>query len=122
MEAALLQDTVPSTQNDCCTAWGHTCTAAPLLSISKLHMHCCIVLHGLDCIVPPVLQGRLGELTAGAAADLVLVDGDPLDDIAVLANSSNIKMVIKHGLLAKVRRSCGAAWSRVCTAPGHDSR
>lgn len=38
----------------------------------------------------------------GAAADLVLVEGDPLEDIAVLANSSNIKLVIKHGLLAKV--------------------
>lgn len=48
-------------------------------------------------------QGELGELTAGAAADLVLVEGDPLDDIGVLANSSNIKLVIKHGLLAKVR-------------------
>lgn len=38
----------------------------------------------------------------GAAADLLLVDGNPLDDIAVLANSSNIKLVVKHGLLAKV--------------------
>jgi imidazolonepropionase-like amidohydrolase len=56
-------------------------------------------------------QGELGELTAGAAADLVLVEGDPLDDIGVLANSSNIKMVIKHGLLAKVGAACSCTWA-----------
>lgn len=41
-------------------------------------------------------------MAAGAAADLVLVEGDPLEDIGVLADSSNIKLVIKQGLLAKV--------------------
>jgi imidazolonepropionase-like amidohydrolase len=50
-----------------------------------------------------LLQGELGELVSGAAADLLVVDGDPLEDISVLANSSNIKLVIKNGLLAKVR-------------------
>jgi hypothetical protein len=50
----------------------------------------------------------------GAAADLLLVDGNPLDDIAVLANSSNIKLVVKHGLLAKVRAVMGRiALSRI---------
>lgn len=44
----------------------------------------------------------MGELAAGAAADLVLVEGDPLEDIGVLADSSNIKLIIKQGLLAKV--------------------
>jgi hypothetical protein len=44
----------------------------------------------------------MGELAVGAAADLVLVEGDPLEDIGVLANSSNVKLVIKQGLLAKV--------------------
>ncbi|WIA11160.1 hypothetical protein OEZ85_011297 [Tetradesmus obliquus] len=61
-------------------------------------------------------EGELGELLAGAAADLILVDGDPLQDIACLAGSSsdgsssssssgggsNIPLVIKDGLLAKV--------------------
>jgi hypothetical protein len=41
----------------------------------------------------------------------VLVEGDPLDDIGVLANSSNIKMVIKHGLLAKVGAACSCTWA-----------
>ena len=62
------------------------------------------------CLVPPPNpspdQGQLGELLQGAAADLLLVEGDPLEDIGVLANSSNIKLVIKHGLLAKVRLLC----------------
>jgi imidazolonepropionase-like amidohydrolase len=50
----------------------------------------------------PVLQGELGELLPEAAADVILVDGDPLEDIAVLSQSSNIKLVVKAGLLAKV--------------------
>jgi hypothetical protein len=55
-----------------------------------------------------LLQGELGELLPGAAADLILVDGDPLQDIGCLAGSSsggggsNIPLVIKDGLLAKV--------------------
>lgn len=62
------------------------------------------------------MQGELGELTVGAAADLLLVDGNPLEDIAVLANSSNIKLVVKHGLLAKV---CAVhAYSQI----GHTAR
>lgn len=56
------------------------------------------------CRVP---QGELGELIPEAAADLILVDGDPLEDIAVLAQSSSIKLVIKHGLLAKVSMLAG---------------
>lgn len=51
-------------------------------------------------------QGKMGELLPGAAADLLLVDGDPLDDIGVLTAASNIRLVIKHGLLAKVCGYC----------------
>lgn len=53
-----------------------------------------------------LLQGELGELAPGAAADLLLVEGDPLEDIAVLTNP-NIRLVIKAGLLAKVGGSLG---------------
>jgi imidazolonepropionase-like amidohydrolase len=65
----------------------------------------------VDCFLLLLLQGELGELLPGAAADLILVDGDPLQDIACLAGSSsssssgggsNIPLVIKDGLLAKV--------------------
>jgi hypothetical protein len=73
------------------------------------HYHCLLLLL--------LLQGELGELLPGAAADLILVDGDPLQDIGCLAGSSsdgssnsggggsNIPLVIKDGLLAKVRHS-----------------
>ncbi|KAF6264221.1 hypothetical protein COO60DRAFT_1698458 [Scenedesmus sp. NREL 46B-D3] len=57
-------------------------------------------------------ERELGELLPGAAADVILVDGDPLQDIVgCLAGSSsssgsggssNIALVIKDGLLAKV--------------------
>lgn len=55
----------------------------------------------------------MGELAAGAAADLVLVEGDPLEDIGVLADSSNIKLVIKQGLLAKVGVNASTSDARV---------
>jgi imidazolonepropionase-like amidohydrolase len=72
------------------------------------------------CLLLLLLQGELGELLPGAAADLILVDGDPLQDISCLAGSSsngssssscgagggsNIPLVIKDGLLAKVSNS-----------------
>jgi imidazolonepropionase-like amidohydrolase len=41
-------------------------------------------------------QGRLGTLTAGAHADLILVDGDPLTDIRVLQDHARLT-VIKAG-------------------------
>ena len=41
-------------------------------------------------------QGRLGTLTNGAIADLVIVDGDPLTDICVLQDHTKLT-VIKSG-------------------------
>ncbi|MGY8852898.1 MAG: amidohydrolase family protein [Pseudomonadales bacterium] len=38
-------------------------------------------------------KGRLGTLTEGAVADLVLVDGDPLSDITVLQDQSKLTVV-----------------------------
>jgi len=48
------------------------------------------------------LQGHLGELLPGAAGDVILVDGDPLQDISCLTKAACIPLVIKDGLLAKV--------------------
>lgn len=56
----------------------------------------------VNCAELFMKQGELGELALGAAADLLLVEGDPLEDIAVLTNPNNIRLVIKAGLLAKV--------------------
>jgi len=41
--------------------------------------------------------GRAGELAEGMRADLIVVDGDPLSDIAVLQDKSKITTVVKAG-------------------------
>jgi imidazolonepropionase-like amidohydrolase len=46
------------------------------------------------------MQGRLGVVAAGALADLIVVDGSPLEDIALLANPErNIQLVMKGGAI-----------------------
>ncbi len=45
--------------------------------------------------------GELGVVAAGALADLLLVDGDPLADIAILQDRSAIRMIMKDGALHK---------------------
>jgi hypothetical protein len=67
----------------------------------------------------------------GAAADLLLVEGDPFDDIGLLAASSNVLLVVKDVLLAKVGLAvcvcvCVPAAARVdaggvCMRPGSDT-
>jgi imidazolonepropionase-like amidohydrolase len=43
-------------------------------------------------------QGELGCVAAGALADLLLIDGNPLDDIALLANDgAGVSMIMKDG-------------------------
>jgi imidazolonepropionase-like amidohydrolase len=44
------------------------------------------------------MEGQIGTLTPGAYADLLVVDGNPLDDIGVLAKpEQNVKLVMKAG-------------------------
>jgi len=38
---------------------------------------------------------------AGALADLLLVDGDPLADIAVLQDRNALRLIMKDGVLHK---------------------
>jgi imidazolonepropionase-like amidohydrolase len=46
--------------------------------------------------------GRLGLLEDGALADLLVVDGNPLDDINLLADAAkNLKVIMKDGVLYK---------------------
>jgi imidazolonepropionase-like amidohydrolase len=47
------------------------------------------------------LEDRIGTLAEGKDADLILVNGDPLADIGVLADSRNIPFVLKAGAVAK---------------------
>ncbi|MFC3996617.1 amidohydrolase family protein [Nocardiopsis sediminis] len=43
------------------------------------------------------LADRFGTVTAGKAADLVVCDGDPLADVAVLADPAKVAMVVQGG-------------------------
>src|SRR5215472_14921728 len=50
------------------------------------------------------LMGRpdeLGVVKAGALTDLILVDGDPLEDIAILQDRGALRMIMKGGQLHK---------------------
>ena len=47
-------------------------------------------------------QDKLGTLEAGKYADLLIVSGDPLDDIAILYDQENIKLVMKEGKVESV--------------------
>jgi imidazolonepropionase-like amidohydrolase len=47
-------------------------------------------------------QGQLGEVTPGAIADLLLVEGNPLADIAcLLGQGEHIRAIVKDGLIYK---------------------
>jgi imidazolonepropionase-like amidohydrolase len=48
------------------------------------------------------MPGELGVVKNGALADLLLVDGDPLADIAVLADRTALRMIMKDGALHKL--------------------
>ena len=54
--------------------------------------------HGAELVG---MAGQLGELRAGAIADLIVVDGNPLEDVRVLKNPGNISAVLKGGVFEK---------------------
>ncbi len=45
--------------------------------------------------------GKLGVVEPGALADLLLVDGNPLDNINLIANPANLKIIMKDGTIYK---------------------
>ena len=50
----------------------------------------------------PYKSARLGELTVGARADVLLIDGDPTTDLTLLADPSrNIALIVKDGAVVK---------------------
>jgi imidazolonepropionase-like amidohydrolase len=56
-------------------------------------------------------EGDLGTIREGALADMLLVDGNPLDDVSILADRHRLVMIMKDGLLHK--NETGAAQRRV---------
>jgi imidazolonepropionase-like amidohydrolase len=50
----------------------------------------------------PYREGPIGVIEAGAYADMLLIDGNPLDDVTVMADwKNNIKVIIKDGKIFK---------------------
>ncbi len=43
------------------------------------------------------IEDKAGSIRPGKQADLIIVDGDPIDDIEVLNEITNIKLIIKSG-------------------------
>jgi imidazolonepropionase-like amidohydrolase len=47
-------------------------------------------------------DGKLGRIAAGACADLLIVDGDPLTDLRVMLDpDKNLKFIMKDGIIYK---------------------
>ena len=50
----------------------------------------------------PYQDGPLGVIKEGAYADLLIVDGNPLEDISLLADpAQNLKLIMKDGRIFK---------------------
>ena len=48
------------------------------------------------------MQNRLGVITPGALADLLVIDGDPLEDLTLMTEQgANIPIIMKNGELIK---------------------
>jgi imidazolonepropionase-like amidohydrolase len=50
----------------------------------------------------PYRDGPLGVITEGAYADMLLVDGNPLEDVSVMTDwKNNLKLIMKDGVIYK---------------------
>jgi imidazolonepropionase-like amidohydrolase len=47
------------------------------------------------------MADRIGTVEAGKLADLIVVDGQPVDDVALLQDSSRVRMVMRDGRIFK---------------------
>jgi imidazolonepropionase-like amidohydrolase len=49
----------------------------------------------------PYPHGDLGVIKEGAYADILLIDGDPTQDIRLLMDSANLVLIMKDGKIYK---------------------
>jgi len=61
-----------------------------------------------------MMGGELGQLKDGYLADLLLVDGDPLSNLAILRDPAKLLAVMKDGVFYKEPeiRSAQTRWNR----------
>ena len=45
--------------------------------------------------------GELGVVKEGALADLLLVEGNPLEDLSAVTDQDNLKLIMKDGVIYK---------------------
>jgi imidazolonepropionase-like amidohydrolase len=69
-----------------------------ILGFSPMETLVAATKHGGEIMGKP---GELGLVKAGALADLLLVDGDPLTDITILQDRDKLRMIMKDGALHK---------------------
>jgi len=62
------------------------------------------------------LPGQLGVVMPGALADLLLVEGDPLADIAILQDRRALRMIMKDGVLHRAPDEGAASGDSVSRA------
>ena len=55
----------------------------------------------LTGVLNPYPDGPLGVIAAGAYADILLVDGNPIDDLLILTDPGNIGLIMKDGEIYK---------------------
>ncbi|UQV22539.1 metal-dependent hydrolase family protein [Vibrio sp. J383] len=49
----------------------------------------------------PYQEGKLGQIVEGAYADLLIIDGNPLEGVACVANTETQKLIMKDGKVYK---------------------
>jgi imidazolonepropionase-like amidohydrolase len=49
----------------------------------------------------PYPEGDLGAVKQGAYADLLLVEGNPLEDLSAVTDQDNLKIIMKDGKIYK---------------------
>jgi imidazolonepropionase-like amidohydrolase len=52
-------------------------------------------------------EGDLGTLAAGQLADILLIDGNPLDDLSIMTDIERIPMVMKDGAIHRLAPGLG---------------
>ena len=92
---------IPMFSNARCTSNSPMLCREPLIRrLSSLISGCARELPPLSGNRSPY-PGRLGVVEEGALADLLLVDGDPLADLDLIADPDNMLVIMKDGRIYK---------------------